>query len=136
MIDPTLLQDPEGCSAPELAALVDSYAGIRKRKAELNKEVDRLAEDGERIRVFLLAAMDAQGLSALGGHIASVSVKVKSVPRPADWGAIYEHIQRTGEFDLLHRRLADTAVRTRWQHGENIPGVESTDVRDLSVSSV
>lgn len=136
MPDPTLQYvDPSTITAPELAALVDSYAGLRKRKAELNKLVDEVASEAEQIKTLLIAALNAQGLSSLGGHIASVSLKSKTVPRVTDWPAVYAYVRGTGEFDLLHRRLNETAVRARWDSTVDIPGVEPTIVNDLSVST-
>lgn len=127
-IDPALL-DPH-----ELGALADAYSGLRARKTELNKALADVASEANRIKRLLLAAMQIHGLSAVGGSVARVGVSYKEVAGVTSWPDLQEHVRATGEFDLLHRRVAELAVKERWKAGVEIPGVEHVTVPDLTIS--
>ena len=72
--------------------------------------------------------MDAQGLTRTANDMSSVTVKEDSVPEVVDWDVFYEHIQETGEFSLLHRRVSSAA----WNESvkiKDVPGVKATQLR-------
>jgi hypothetical protein len=138
MPDPLLFAgiDPTQMSMHELGALVDSYDGMRARKTALTREVDDLASDIARARKLILAALEFQGVTSIGGSIARCTIISKTVPNVVAWDELYEHIMRTGEFDLLHRRVGEAAVKERWASGVEVPGISAVDINDLSVSRV
>jgi hypothetical protein len=55
------------------------------------------------------------------------------VPVIEDQAALYAHVRKTGEFDLLQRRLAEGAVLARWAEARVIPGVGARPVLSWSV---
>jgi hypothetical protein len=55
-------------------------------------------------------------------------------PVAVEWVEIWGYIRETGEFDLLHRRIANLAVKARWEDGKEIPGVGKQEIFKLSVS--
>lgn len=138
MTDPEALgsMSPADVTPAELAALTDQFAGLRRRKAELQKQVDEAASDADKIRKFLIAAMQEAGLNTVGGVIASVALRTKRVPKVENYDALYAHLRACGEFDLLYRRVNEAAVKERWNVGEQVPGVTSVEITDLSISTL
>jgi hypothetical protein len=41
-----------------------------------------------------------------------------------------------GAWDIMQKRLTQTAIDLRWEDGVSIPGVEAFPVDDLSISEV
>lgn len=129
--------DPATLSMNELGALVDSFHGLRQRKTELAKMLSDVTSEGERIRKLIIAALEFQNVTAIGGSVARVQLKYKDVPSAASWPDIHAHLTSHPEdFDILHRRLSESAIRERWAAGVSIPGVESVVLPDLSVTKV
>ena len=56
----------------------------------------------------------------------------KDEPAIDNWPELYKHIQKTGEFELLQRRLNTGSVKERWEIGKKVPGVTSIPVESLS----
>jgi hypothetical protein len=61
--------------------------------------------------------------SGVQGTGARVQITQSEIPTPTDWPAIYKHIQKTGEFELLGRKLSTEAIRERWENKKQIPGI-------------
>jgi hypothetical protein len=59
---------------------------------------------------------------------------LKDKPVVSDWAAFYAHVQNTGDFDLMHRRVADAAVAERWENKQEVPGVGRFPVETITVS--
>ena len=99
---------------------------IIKKQLKKIKEKDRLLD------AILIEKMDAQGLTRTANDMSSVTVKEDSVPEVVDWDVFYEHIQKTGEFSLLHRRVSSAA----WNESvkiKDVPGVKATQLRKVNL---
>lgn len=120
---------------PSLAELIDQLYVKRQRRIADQKAVDALKAEEDAMSAQILEAL--RGMNAWGhsGSVGQVTRSVKSKPDTdnADWPAVYAHIQATGEFDLLHKRLSDTACRARWEQGDEIPGIPRVDEESLSI---
>jgi hypothetical protein len=124
---------PESITPAELAFLVGAYHGLAQRKAELNKLVEQVTSEGERLKRVLLKAMDVHSLTEIGGDTATVVRVPKKVPTVVAWDALYTHIRNTGEFDLLNKRVTTAAVEERWKDNRAVPGINATFIDTLSV---
>jgi hypothetical protein len=49
---------------------------------------------------------------------------------------IYDYVRRNNAFELMQRRLSDTAVRDRWEAGQEIPGVAHFNKIEVSCVKV
>jgi hypothetical protein len=63
-------------------------------------------------------------------------VVTKTIPRVADWDKLYAFVKKTGSFDLLQRRLTDSAIQERWEAGKSVPGVETFNAVSVSINKV
>jgi hypothetical protein len=100
-------------------------------KAEAEKQQEALIEN------LILDRFGKSELEGATGKLAKASIKRSDVPTvssPADWKKLEAHIKRTGEFDILQRRLSVEACRARWAEKRAIPGVQVFNKIGLSLT--
>ena len=125
-------------TASELGQLADLYWVAYQDRLAADKVAAALKSDESKHQARLMAEMQRQGLSAVGG--ARVRLTLSTVPEytPAvkDWAALYAYIKANDAWDMLEKRPGKLASRARWDEGEIIPGVEKFPVYKLSKSEV
>jgi hypothetical protein len=114
--------------------LVDEFARTRDERLALKRQVDKLEEKEKQLKAQLIAALVAANATALGGQLMIVTLVPKVKPVAKNWAALYEYIPPNNGWDLLQKRLTETAVALRWEEGIEVPGVERFPVNDLSLS--
>lgn len=119
----------------KLGKLIDDLHEARQTRLAAQRELDALKEDEHAREQRVLAELQKAGLEKAAGQHASVSIKINTVGQvaPDEWGTVHAYIKRTGSFDLLQKRLNNAAVRERVEAGEEIPGVKTVQILDLSV---
>jgi hypothetical protein len=125
---------PEGVISSHLLDLVDNYISTRAQRLAADKEAASIKEIEDDLKKTIIAKYREQGLKALGARNGTVKMNTAMKPKIRDWTELWAHIQETGEFELLHKRLTESAVEERWEAGELVPGVGSEEVVNLSVS--
>jgi hypothetical protein len=76
----------------------------------------------KRLEEHFINTLDA-GTTGVQGVASRVQVTTKSVPVVNDWPALYAHIAKKKEFDLLNKALSAAGVKERWDAGKQVPGV-------------
>jgi hypothetical protein len=114
--------------------LVDEYLSARAERLEKAKELKNLEEKEGGLKKTLIDMMIESGAKCIGGSKGVVNRKRKYKPTAKSWDAIYDYIWQNRAFDLLQKRLAEAAVKLRWDDQIPIPGVEAFPVDDLTVS--
>jgi hypothetical protein len=117
-----------------LPDLANNYIAARAERLRLDKIVEEMKAREETLKDAIVAKMREQGMTAIGAENGLVKMSELVEPVATDWTAVWTHVQQTGHFDLLHKRLANLAVKARWENGEEIPGVTSQTVFKLTVS--
>lgn len=117
-----------------LAACADKLQDLKKQRYATQKLVDSIAREEAHLTAHIKDELAKQGATGISGFHARVSMNEKVVPTVQDWGALHEYIQKTGQFDLLQRRVSDAAVKERWQAGEKVAGVGEFTITTLSIS--
>jgi hypothetical protein len=113
-------------------ALALQWREARAKRQAAQKEVD-LLEEGEKIlKKQVMDALRASPNKAVSNGARLFQLVPGFEPVAEDWTKVYEHIQKTGEFELLHRRLSSEAVKERWTQNIAIPGVGKIPVETLS----
>lgn len=123
-------------TARKLAELADAMFTLREERYALQRRVEELHKHEGEIKATLLAEIPLTGATGVSGKLAAVKVVEKKTARVFDWTALYAHVETTGNFELLQRRVSEAAVKERWAEDEDVPGVECAQVFDLSVSKV
>jgi len=120
----------------ELAAVADQYAAVRDARLEAQRQVDAMKEDESALKAMLLQNLKESGAGGVAGKKYRVTLKSKNVPQVADWQALYEYIKANDAFELLQKRLSPPAVVERWEAAQNVDGVISVQVDELSLNKL
>ena len=110
-------------SKTEIAALIKEYNTARNERLALNREADKLEQREKSILDTLTLAKVQTG--TYGSY--AVVVSKKKVPRCTDWVGLHAYIRENNAFDMLHKRLTETAIMARVDEGEFVPGIVTDD---------
>lgn len=119
-----------------LGACADRLYRLRQQRLEEQKRVDALAAEEQALKTYIIDTLPKSEASGVAGKYARVTVVLKTVAQVQDWAVLYAYISRTKSWDLLQRRVADIAVKARWDDDKNVPGVDKFTVVNLSVSKL
>ena len=119
-----------------LGACADKLYELRQKRLDQQKVVDALEAEEKALKEHIINTLPKSEASGVAGKLARVTVVTKEVPQVKDWDAFYKHVKKTGEFELLGRRLTETAVRERWEAGKQVPGVEAFKAVSVSLNKV
>jgi len=117
-----------------LGQRIDKLYELRAQRLAGQKKVDELKvqEDIEKVKISDL--LKANGMARSSGMVATASRTSKLVPVPTDWDSIFNWMSQTQSYDIVQRRLSTTAWLARHEDGILVPGTESNEVWDLSLT--
>jgi hypothetical protein len=118
----------------DLGSTIDQLYELREQRLALDRKVKEMKEEEVRIREQIFELLAAAGLKRASGGIATAGITVKVVPLVEDWDLVHDYIRKTGEFDLLEKRIGKTAWRARVEDGIDIPGVSAVEDVDISLT--
>lgn len=126
-------------SMEQLQADLVMLHAMQEEEKRVNARALKLKTDMRLIELRVMQEMGEMGITSVGhaGLLAKITKPIYYKPIAGDataWQRIYARIQRTGEFDLLHRRLSSTAVRERFKAGDPIDGIEQIEVPELDLT--
>lgn len=119
-----------------LGACADALYTARAERHALNKEAAAIEEFEKRLKDHIIATLPKSDSTGVAGKIARVTTVTKMVPTVEDWPKFHAYVKKTGAFELLQKRLADTAINERWDAGKTVPGVVPFNVVTVSVTKV
>jgi len=118
-----------------ISELIDEIVRVKAERESLNTISAELTSKLVRLEKDLMEAMASAGTTKAAsnaGH--SCKMEQKVYPTIKDWNAFYKYVSETGSYDLLHKRLSNTAFRDRWAAGEEIPGTSSSSIWEVSIT--
>jgi hypothetical protein len=107
----------------------------RKKRLERiahDKEGAAMKEIEDGLKTQLIGRLKKLANKSVSNGERLVQLVEKDEPTVTDWPTLYNHIKKTGEFELLERRLGKAAVKDRWELKIKVPGVGSIPVETLS----
>lgn len=119
-----------------LGACADRLYKVRQERLKQQKVVDQLAAEESALKEHIIQALPKSEASGVAGRFCRVSVVSKMVPQVKDWDTFYKYVKRTGQFDLMQRRLSDAAIKERWEAGKEVPGVEHFNAVSVSINKI
>lgn len=119
-----------------LGACADRLYELRQKRLDMQKEVDKVAAEESALKEHIINTLPKSEASGVAGKLARVTVITKVVPQVKDWDAFYKYVKKTGQFDLMQRRITDGAIKERWEAGKEIPGVEHFNAISVSINKV
>lgn len=120
----------------DMPTLINLYANARAIRLEKSHELDKLQMEENRLKKLIIDLMKAGKVKTYGNATATVTLQKKIKPIATNWPDLYKYILRTEEFDLLQKRLMDSAISARWKDEIVVPGVEAFPIDDLSISKI
>ena len=118
----------------ELGKLADQLYAKRIERLAADKIAANLKSEESQLQSQLISEMESNDLSSIGGQNCIIKRTVKQRAIAADWQAIYGYITEHDAFDLLHKRLTDSAVLLRKDDGIEVPGVSLMDYSHITYS--
>jgi len=119
-----------------LGKLVDELETKRRARMAIEKSLESARADEDEMKQRVLDALAAAKLDGARGTLAQVTRKLTPIPIVTDWAKFYRYITKHNAFDLLHRRVTNTAIAERWEAGEVVSGVARENRLTLHVSSL
>lgn len=120
-----------------LAALVDSLYVMRQERYKAQQAVEKQKKEEDKVEAKinkeLLLSKDATGIA---GKKARAQIVTKEKVVAEDWDSIWKYILKNKAYDLVQRRLSDTAVKERWNDKKLISGINKIQVQELSITKV
>jgi len=102
-----------------------------KHSAEaLKRDEDALKEATNALEALLLT----HNMRGVKSTLGSADIVDKVVYNVEDWTPFYAHVQRTGEFDLLYKRVGQKAVADRDSNNALPPGVKRVVLPTLKLT--
>jgi hypothetical protein len=119
-----------------LAHAADQLYETQHARLALKGALEDLKKRETQLREHLIAKLPKSDSTGVAGKLARASVYTTPEPLVEDWPKFYKHVQKTGHFDLLHKRLSGDAVKSRWEAKEVVPGVGRINVPKVSLEKV
>jgi len=115
---------------------IDKLYRLREQRLEAQKGVEKIKAQEHELRQHLLVEFGKQKINGSKGRVASVNLSSKKVPSLKDWGKLCKHIQKTGDFALLSKKVSAAYARELWDDGKKIPGVQVFNDTTFSLTKV
>lgn len=119
-----------------MGACADRLYELRQKRLEEQKKVDLIEAEEKALKEHIIQNLPKSEASGVAGKLARVTVVTKQIPQVKDWDAFYKHVKKTGQFDLMQRRITDAAIKERWEAGKEVPGVEHFNAVSISINKV
>ena len=113
-------------------SLALQWRNARAERLAAQKAVDKLQEAETALKKQVMDRLEKAKNKAVSNGDRLFQLVTKDEPTTENWSLLYAHIQKTGEFDLIERRLSKAAVKERNELGEKVPGVAWFPVATLS----
>lgn len=124
-----------------MGACADEYKAVRDVRLAMEKEAQAVKDRENELKEYMIANLSKSaqegGDSGAAGRFYRVQVTTAEKITVTDWPSLHAYIQRTGRFDLLQKRLGETAAAdTVEKDGAMLPGCERIVVPDISVTKI
>ena len=116
----------------EIGQLADKLEVARAKRIAADKVAADLKTEETKLKALLIHEMETNALSSVGGKHCVVNRIVKQRCYAKSWPDLYEYIKEHDAFDLLHRRITDSAVMLRKDDGIEVPGVGLMDYSHIT----
>jgi hypothetical protein len=121
---------------PSIGLCADLYSDVRALRLMMEKEVEAVKARENEIREHIISNLSKSDDTGAAGKRYRAQIVMKEVPKIADWTKLTGYILANDAFDLIQKRLSDTAVTGRWEAGELVPGVDKMNIPSVSITKI
>lgn len=112
--------------------VINALSKLKNQKDDINKQLKDLNVIKDSLEKKLCELMATAGISRASNGVATVSIGTEVVFNATDWDAVYAHVQSTGDFSIMHRRLSNAAIREIASAGGAVPGTEAVEMQKVN----
>jgi hypothetical protein len=120
-----------------MGACADLLFDIRTKRLAADKIAEELKGQETALKNHIIDNLDKSSDGAIGKHH---MVRVTRKPKPRviteKWNEFFAWVSKNKAWDVVQKRLSDTAVLDRIEAGKRIPGVEIFQAIDVSLTKV
>lgn len=117
-----------------LGACVDKLYSMRQQRLVVQAKVETMKSEESALQDHVLNNFKKDEVEGAKGKLASASITRTTVANVTDWEAFYKYIKKNEAWDMLQRRVNDSAYRARLEESVVVPGVEAFGVVKLSIT--
>lgn len=121
--------------AKKLNDLLAEYGKVREGIKDIHAQEKEYNAQKRELEAQIAIRMQDEGLEKISNGGLTLSLKKEIVPTVDSWDDLQEYVAKTGRFELLQKRMSATAYREAISLGEDIPGVESTELTKINFRS-
>jgi len=119
-----------------LGACADLLFTLKAKRLAAQKAVDAIEVEEKALKEHLIQNLPKSEASGVAGKLARVTVTKKTIAQVKDWDKFYAYIAKTKQWELMQRRVSDTAILERWERKVKVPGVEPFQVPTISMNKL
>lgn len=117
-----------------LGACVDLLYKMRAERLEHQKQVDLAKGKEEALKQHILANLNKQGGEKFGGKVATATISRRTCANVTDWDTFFGWVAETNSWDMVQKRVNDTAYRARLDENVEVPGAEAFEVVSINLN--
>ena len=121
--------------AKKLNDLLAEYGKVREGITDLKAQEKEYNAQKRELEAQIAIRMQDEGLEKISNGGLTLSLKKEIVPTVNSWDDLQDYVAETGRFELLQKRMSATAYREAISLGEDIPGVDSTELTKINFRS-
>ena len=121
--------------AKKLNDLLAEYGRVRDRLSDLKAQEKEYNAQKRELEAQIAIRMQDEGLEKISNGGRTISLKTEIYPNVQNWDEFQAYLAETGRFELMQKRPSATAYREAISLGEDIPGVESTELTKINYRS-
>ena len=115
----------------------DLLHDVRDLRLGMEKEVEEVKRREAEVREHIINNLSASADTGAAGLRYRAQIVKKEKRNIADWGVLTSWIRKNDRFDMLQKRLSDTAARDFAEvEGREIPGTEKILVPEVSITKI
>jgi|DEB19_MinimDraft_3_1074340.scaffolds.fasta_scaffold44088_2 hypothetical protein len=110
---------------------------VRTLRLEMEKEVEPIKKRESEIREYIIANLSKSDDTGAAGLKYRAQIVVKDVVKVSDWVALHSWIRENGRFDMLQKRISETAAKDWFEQEKRpLPGTEIVKVPEVSLTKI
>lgn len=127
----------KGSPLPKSVGLcADLYKEVSELRLAMQKEVDKVKARETEIKDYIIDNLSKSDDTGAAGKKYRAQITTKAAASVADWDKVREFIRENDRFDLLSKSINQSAVKSMWENGEQVPGVEKFNSVGVSIKKI
>ena len=114
----------------------DEYKRVQQLRLLMEKETDAVKARESEIKNHIINSLSKSDDTGAAGKFYRAQIVMKAVPKIANWGGLTSWIRKHDRFDVLQKRLFNSAIEDLWEQQQEVPGVERVNVPDVSITKI